>query len=277
MTAYLNSSFDLSSPELISVLDEVPVWSAPFGLQLLDNIRFKSGMHVLDIGCGTGFPLTEIALRLGKSCKIFGLDPWGAALNRAHEKTRVYGLDNVELLQGKAEAIPLEDSSMDLITSNNGLNNVEDLKQSLSECYRVIREGGQFLQTINLETTMVEFYNVMEDVLKDRDMDEARNSMKQHIHEKRKPLREYLGFIKDSGFTINELKHHQFQYKFADGTTMLNHYFIRMAFLDSWKKIVPVQKQEEIFLTIESALNLRAGENGYLPLTIPFVTIDCMG
>lgn len=71
MKKYLINNFD--SSKLINVFDELPLWSAPFGLKLLDNICYKPNISVLDIGFGTGFPLTEIAMRLGDSCIIYAL------------------------------------------------------------------------------------------------------------------------------------------------------------------------------------------------------------
>ena len=34
--------------------DELPLWSAPFGLLLLDRVPMKSGLTILDVGAGTG-------------------------------------------------------------------------------------------------------------------------------------------------------------------------------------------------------------------------------
>ncbi|MBU1344941.1 MAG: hypothetical protein KKE44_14360 [Proteobacteria bacterium] len=56
-------------------MDDLPLWSAPFGLTLLDTLKFKKNINVLDIGCGEGFPLIEIAARFGETSRFFGLDP----------------------------------------------------------------------------------------------------------------------------------------------------------------------------------------------------------
>ncbi len=56
-------------------MDELPLWSAPFGLALLDTLRFRKHATVLDIGCGEGFPVIEIASRFGPTCQCIGLDP----------------------------------------------------------------------------------------------------------------------------------------------------------------------------------------------------------
>ena len=66
----------------------------------------------------------------------------------------------------------------------------------------------------------------------------------------------------------------QFNYRFANGTAMLNHYFIRQAFMDAWIKIVPEDNIEEIFDTIESRLNEQSRILGGMKLSIPYAVID---
>ncbi len=265
---------DLNSDELIEVFDELPLWSAPFGLKLLDKIKFRKQISVLDIGFGTGFPLLELAMRFGETCKIVGIDPWMAAINRANKKIQFYGIKNVEVIEGVAENIPLENKSVDLIVSNNGLNNISNLDQALAECSRVIKSKGQFVQTINLNTTMIEFYEIFEKLLYELNMNSELQKMKMHIYNKRKPLVEFLEKIEKDGFVIKDVEHDKFEYKFNDGTSMFNHFFIRLAFLNEWEKIIPEKKQSQIFKELELRMNEIAESNGLFKLSIPFVVID---
>jgi hypothetical protein len=48
-----------------------------------------------------------------------------------------------------------------------------------------------------------------------------------------------------------------------------------MAFLNGWKGIVPIEKQEFIFNEIEKRMNEKALTDGYFKLSVPFVVIDC--
>lgn len=276
MTHCLNGGLDLNSAEVINVLDEVPFWSAPFGIKLLEQVGLKPGITALDIGFGTGFPLTELAMSLGNSCKVYGLDPWQAAADRAKSKLRVYGINNVELLNNSAEEIPLEDASIDLVVSNNGLNNVNDLGQSIRECSRVMKPGAQFVQTVNLETSMVEFYQVLEEVLLEENLSDFVPGIQKHIREKRLPLNDYINLLEQNGFEINSVVHDRFSYKFVDGTCLLNHYFIRLAFLPSWVKLVPDNQANVLFSKVEAKMNTMARSNGYIELSVPFVVIDCI-
>jgi len=287
MTTSPSTGFNLNDPGIIRVLDELPFWSAPFGIKLLEKIIPGKNMKVLDIGFGTGFPLTELAMRLGDTCRIYGLDPWKAAADRAREKIRVFGIKNVEILQPPVETqniaslqnhiIPqLPDQSIDLVVSNNGLNNVDDLDNALSECARVLKPGGQLIFTMNLNGTMMEFYEVMRKVLSSHRLISAVESMEKHIYRKRKPLDEVADLLLKNGFSVHSNDQDRFSYTFTDGTTMFNHFFIRIAFLDSWKKVVPMDKQEVIFNEIEDKINEIAAKEGFFRLSIPFVVIDAV-
>lgn len=274
MNEHLSTGFDFNSDELIKLFDELPFWSAPFGVKLLENIIIKKNSTVLDIGFGTGFPLTELAMRFGMSSKIYGIDPWEAAIKRAEEKITFYGIGNVEVICGVAEDIPLMDNSVDLITSNNGLNNVADINKTLSECSRIMKSGGQFIQTMNLNTTMIEFYDILEEVLKELRMDAEIDTMRHHIYTMRKPLDEWVELIEQNGFSVKNIIQDQFNYTFADRSAMLQYYFIRLAFLGTWKSIVPENKQTEIFKIIEKRMNKIAEDQGFFRLSVPFVLID---
>ena len=93
MPDYLNSAFDVNDPAFVDAYDEAPLWSAMFGQLLLDHVPLRAGWAVLDVGCGTGFPLLELAGRLGPSSTVTGLDSWAAALDRARRKARARGPD----------------------------------------------------------------------------------------------------------------------------------------------------------------------------------------
>lgn len=272
MKSYLNNNFDLN--ELINVFDELPLWSAPFGLKLLEYIDYKPSITALDIGFGAGFPLTEIAMRLGSSSTVYGIDPWKETFKRVNQKIYYYGISNIKLIEGVAESIPLENNSVDLITSNNGINNVSDIDKVLSECSRIIKNGGQLVQTMNLDKSMIEFYDQLKNVLSELKMDKEIEAMHQHIAHKRPPVDGYVAMLQKHRFIINDVVHDEFNYKFTDGTALFNHYFIRVAFMESWIKLLPKDKVEQIFDTIESRLNEQAKELGGVKLSIPFVLIN---
>lgn len=273
---YLNSNFQSDNPQHVSALDELPFWSSPFGQLLLETIPLKRNINALDIGFGTGYPVIEIAERLGNSCRIYGVDIWRSGAQRALQKIAVHGLQNLTLLLARAENLPFHDEYFDLITSNNGLNNVEDLPKSLAECFRTCKKGGRLIFTVNLPDTMKEFYGIFESVLKDQKLGNQIEKMKEHIHQKRKPLNEMCEMLERAGFDIDKKIEKTFSYRFLDGTTMLRYFMIREFFLPSWKEVVPEENVAEVFREIEMRLNQLSKDKGELVLTIPFVCVDCL-
>lgn len=276
MSVYLNTGFDIYNPDFISAIDELPLWSAPFGLRLLNEIKYRKNITAIDIGFGLGFPLLEVAMRLGTTCKVYGIDPWVQAVERTERKIHHYGIKNVELITGEAENIPLPDSSVDLIISNNGINNVKDPDKTLSEISRIAKPGAQFVFTFNTDKTMLEFYTVFETVLLEKSLIDKIKKLKDHIYAKRKPVVEVVNSLMQHNFSINLVDHDEFQYVFTDGTTMLNHFLIQLAFIESWKKIIQEDLQQMVFKEIEERLNARAEEVGSLKLTVPFALVDAV-
>jgi ubiquinone/menaquinone biosynthesis C-methylase UbiE len=267
--------FDAEDPVSVSAIDDLSLWAAPFGLALLDAIIVRKNMSVLDLGCGLGFPLVEISQRLGRSSRIYGLDPWRGGLQRVKVKTDVFGISNVWTVQGEAESMPFKDNLFDLIVSNNGINNVRSMETAVSECRRICREGAQLVVTVNLEETMMEFYDVLACVLTENGLDKAVTAMRKHIHSKRKPLDETQAILESSEFQILDVRRDVFKLKYADGTTMLNSVLIKHWFAPAWENVVPASERDGVFRETESRLNVLAESNGETVLTVPFVTIDC--
>ena len=256
------------------LFDEFPIWSAPFGLKLLEYIDYKKNISALDIGFGTGFPLTELAMRLGDSSIVYGIDPSSEAIEKTRKKIEHYGINNVKLIEGVAESIPLPDNSIDLITSNNGLNNVSDIDKALEECARIIKEGGQLIQTMNLDGSMFEFYDVLKSVLCDFQLFDEIKLKEKHIAHKRPAVNSIVSKLREQGFEIKNLEYDQFNYYFADGTAIFNHYFIRQAFMNTLITFLPKEKSEVTFDKVEDKLNKQAELFGRVTLSIPYVMMN---
>lgn len=267
---------DLDSPEYLSVIDDLPLWSAPFGLKLLDTIKLNQNTKALDIGSGAGFPIVEMAQRLGNSSDVYGIDPWQAAVDRINLKIKLWQISNLKIITGKAEKLPFDDEFFNLVTSNNGINNVEDDQKVMLEIDRVCRKGAQLVFTVNLPESMHEFYQIYESVLNKHRKTTEIEKMHDHIYEKRKPLNYTLDLIRSAGFAIQNVFEDSFKLRFADGTTMRNHFFIKLAFWESWVSILSPDDIPVIFDEIETELNHLAHEQGDLGLSIPWVCIDAV-
>ncbi|NTU79951.1 MAG: class I SAM-dependent methyltransferase [Chloroflexales bacterium] len=270
---YLTFAADLSDPALVAIYDELPLWSAPFGALLLRHVPLRRGATVLDLGCGTGFPLLELAQRLGAASTVYGVDPWAASLERAREKVAQWGVPNVVLLSGDAATLPLPDQHLDLIVSNLGVNNFADPEAVLRECRRVARPRATLALTTNLQGHMHEFYAVFAQILQELGDHEARERLAAHIAH-RTTVARLSAQLAAAQFQVTRVVEEQMVWRFADGSALLRHAFIKLGFLDDWKAVLPPDARAKVFTALEAALNRVAAERGELSLSIPMAYIE---
>jgi arsenite methyltransferase len=102
------------------------------------------GETVLDLGCGGGIDVLLSARRVGPAGKAYGLDMTEEMLDLARTHALKAGAGNAEFLRGCIEAIPLPDSSVDVVISNCVINLSTDRAAVFAESFRVLRPGGRF-------------------------------------------------------------------------------------------------------------------------------------
>jgi len=98
---------------------------------------------VLDVGSGAGFDSLVAARQVGPSGRVIGVDMTDAMLEKARLGARAAGLENVEFRKGLAEALPLDDVSVDVAISNGVINLCPDKDTVYRELYRVLKPGGR--------------------------------------------------------------------------------------------------------------------------------------
>src|ERR1044072_2936163 len=118
--------FDPFNPAHAALYDEMPLWSALAGQLLLEHVPLPARGRVLDVGCGTGFPLLELAERLGPAVHVLGVGPRAWDTARAHGNVRTWGVPNAALVRGDGARLPLPAASCALVVSNLGVNNFAD-------------------------------------------------------------------------------------------------------------------------------------------------------
>lgn len=99
--------------------------------------------HVLDLATGTG----DLAIEIVKShpnVTVLGVDPSTKMLAVGAQKIAAKGLERrIAFGVGEAEALPLEDASVDGLTIAFGIRNVADRPKGLREMARVLRPGAR--------------------------------------------------------------------------------------------------------------------------------------
>jgi arsenite methyltransferase len=102
----------------------------------------QPGDRVLDVGSGSGTDTLIAAGLVGPAGKVFALDMTEAMLEKLRRNIALANASNVEPVEGNAEAVPLSDASVDVVTSNGVLNLVPEKPKAFAEICRVLRPGG---------------------------------------------------------------------------------------------------------------------------------------
>ena len=273
MKPYLKKRYDYTSKDITNVCDELSLWASAFGILLLNNFPIKKYKKYLDIGFGTGFPLIEIAQRLGTDCESFGIDPWESAVNRAQNKIDTLQLNNIHVILGDASNIDFPENYFDLITSNLGINNFENPSKVLAECNKVLKSNATLCITTNLSGTFNEFYTIFKDTLLELEMEKYLKKLETHITHRGTELHTIQLFEK-TGFSIKKKIKSEYTMRFLNGTSFLNHSFTLIAFIDSWRNIFEENDKQNFFDAFEKNLNIFSENHGELQLTIPMLYIE---
>jgi ubiquinone/menaquinone biosynthesis C-methylase UbiE len=84
----------------------------------------------------------NLPLYTNQANEIFGIEPHPKLIRMASHKK---GVVPAKLIEGSAENIPLDDSSIDTIVTTWTLSTIPDLAKSLVEMRRVLKPNGQLL------------------------------------------------------------------------------------------------------------------------------------
>jgi SAM-dependent methyltransferase len=102
-----------------------------------------AGETVLDVGCGAGFDTLIAARQVGASGQVISVDMTPAMLEKAQAGAQDATLRNIDFREGLAEALPVDDASVDVVISNGVINLCPDKMAAMQEIHRVLKPGGR--------------------------------------------------------------------------------------------------------------------------------------
>ncbi len=98
--------------------------------------------RVLDVGCGTGYLLRQLAARAPDAMELAGLDAAAQMVRVAQESTDD---PRARFQTGPAEHLPEPDGTFDLVLSTTSFDHWADQEAGLRECARVMAPGGRLV------------------------------------------------------------------------------------------------------------------------------------
>jgi ubiquinone/menaquinone biosynthesis C-methylase UbiE len=97
--------------------------------------------HVLEIGIGSGINLPFYR----RAENILGLEPSPRLAEMTRQRAVNRRISSVQVIEGSAEAIPLDNNSVDTVVSTWTLCSIPRASLALTEMRRVLKPGGQLL------------------------------------------------------------------------------------------------------------------------------------
>jgi SAM-dependent methyltransferase len=125
-----------------------------FGQWTLERIPWQGDERVLDVGCGPGELLCEMACHHEGWGRLVGFD-FSPGMG-AQAAAAAGGLP-VRVFVGDAQAIPFADASFDVVMARHMLYHVPDIDRAVAEAARVLGSGGYLLTTTNSAHSMHEY------------------------------------------------------------------------------------------------------------------------
>lgn len=115
---------------------------------ILARAGLKAGERVLDLGTGTGAVAERAATLVGPDGEVIGVDISTEMLAAARRGMAVRGITNVSLREGRAEALPIPDDSVDAVLASLSLMYVIDRASAAREIARALKPGGRFVGAV---------------------------------------------------------------------------------------------------------------------------------
>jgi len=111
----------------------------------LEHLELQPGETVVDLGSGAGIDALIAARAVGPGGHVVGIDMTPAMLAKATAHAAAAGANHVEFREGRLEALPVDDDTVDAITSNCVINLVPDKAKVFAEIHRVLKPGGRLV------------------------------------------------------------------------------------------------------------------------------------
>lgn len=113
--------------------------------KLIKRSGIKEGMHILEVGCGSGAFTILAARASGIKGEVYALDIQPRMLMQLKKKlSRPENRDikNIKLVEGDAHKLPFNGNSFDVVYTVTVLQELPDRNRALKEMKRVLKPGG---------------------------------------------------------------------------------------------------------------------------------------
>ena len=140
-------SADISSPKLLhakawaDAYELIDLQLSPLGLRAIKTLGLSAGDIVVDVGCGAGQTLLQLAEQVGTEGQVIGVDVAPLLLEIAQQRTKP--LNQVRLILVDAQSLDLPSQSLDAVFSRFGVMSFNDPVSAFTNFHRILKPSGK--------------------------------------------------------------------------------------------------------------------------------------
>jgi ubiquinone/menaquinone biosynthesis C-methylase UbiE len=239
--------------------------------RLVGDARLRSGLRVLDLGSGTGYPAILAAQTVGGKGSVVGIDLAQQMLDAAERKAASLQLSNLTFRAGDVTTLPFETASFDAVTTRFCLMFLPDIPKAVAEISRILKPDTWCAAAVWSAPDKNPYLKIPLDVIKQFIALPAPDPTAPGIFRLAK-TGELSGMLQQAGFI--DISEHEFlsDVRFAAADQYFSSLMdIAAPIQNLWAKLSPEQQSEAKQRIIDTAGQYRNGSAIALPIAVRMV------
>ena len=240
--------------------------------RLVGDARLRAGLHVLDLGSGTGYPALLTAQTVGASGSVIGIDLAEQMLDAATRKAAELKLSNVTFQTGDVTTLPFEAASFDAVITRFCLMFLPEIPKAVAEIARVLKQDTWVAAAVWSAPEKNPYLKIPMDTIKQFMELPPPDPSAPGIFRLAKPG-ELATMLQEAGFS--DISEHEFlgDVRFAAADQYFSSLMdIAAPIQNLWARLSPVQQKEAAQRILEAAEQYRKGSIVALPIAVRMVT-----
>ena len=240
--------------------------------RLVADARLRSGMCVLDLGSGTGYPALLAAQTVGPTGNVVGVDLAEQMLDAARRKTSSLKLSNITFQTGDVTSLPFETVSFDAVTTRFCLMFLPEIPKAVAEIARVLRSNAWLAAAVWSAPDKNPYLKIPIDTIKQFIDIPPPDPSAPGIFRLAKPG-DLADMIQHAGFADISEQEFLGDVRFSDAADYFSSIMdIAAPIQNLWAKLSPAQQTEAKERVIQTAEQYRKGSIVALPIAVRMVS-----
>jgi enediyne biosynthesis protein CalE5 len=239
--------------------------------RLVADARLRTGLRVLDLGSGTGYPALLAAQTVGANGSVVGLDLAEQMLEAARRKAVSLRLANITFRTGDVTTLPFEAASFDAVTTRFCLMFLPEIPTAAAEIFRVLKPNTWVAAAVWSAPDKNPYLKIPMDIIKQFIELPPPDSAAPGIFRLAKPG-ELAGMLQQVGLTDISDQEFLGDVRFAEAGEYFSSLMdIAAPIQNLWAKLNPAQQTEAKQRIIQTADQYRKGPVIGLPIAVRMV------